>query len=93
MVLDSQKFHMQVELPLWGRVDRACSYQDFAAGCHQLTSAVEAFQPDVALGVDWTARRAVAAATSNPKVPYVFLNYRRGFAFACHAILASRPNQ
>ncbi|KAK9822651.1 hypothetical protein WJX81_003711 [Elliptochloris bilobata] len=73
---------LEVELPRWGRLDRPCAWQEFAAGAAELVQRMASFGARAALGVDWTSlapyqqladglRRAGHSAP-----PYVFMNYR-----------------
>lgn len=74
----------QVELPLWGSLDRSSAWAEFAAGAGDpaIISAVARFQAAAVLGVDWTSLHAYDSLSSAltslhaPSPPYVFMNYR-----------------
>ena len=54
-----------------------CCHQEFAAGCTGLHDIVRDFDPDCAMGVDWSARQATLNAIGGLECPYVFLCYRQ----------------
>jgi len=65
---------LTVPLSLWGRLDRACAWEEFAAGVHLL----ENHPFDLVMGLDWHSwpvLRAMKSAGLDPR-PFVFLNVR-----------------
>ena len=75
---------IEVPLPVWGRLDAECSWQEFAegAGSEPCVAAVAAFEPEAALGVDWHSvaafeRLAAGLRAGGAAVPpFIFMNYR-----------------
>ncbi|KAG1669501.1 hypothetical protein FOA52_015668 [Chlamydomonas sp. UWO 241] len=75
-----------VEVPVssWGRLCAAAPYAEFATGgaSPEVATAVAAFAPDVAMGVDWSSLplyRALAQQLAQQQAavpPLVYLNYR-----------------
>jgi len=71
-----------VTVPVWFKLDRSSSWQEYGLGTAQHVNEVSEFQPDVILGVDWTSRLALeslqrADATQRlGKTPFVFLCFR-----------------
>lgn len=71
---------VQIPLENWGCLDHNCDYEGFAVACTALSLQVAEFGPDLALGVDWSAWKAVFSALGSLNLPYVFLNYRQNSA-------------
>jgi hypothetical protein len=75
---------LQVPVSSWGRLCAAAPYAEFAAGgaSPEVASAVAAFAPDVAMGVDWSSLplyRALAQQLAQQRAavpPLTYLNYR-----------------
>lgn len=73
---------MEVEVPSWGRLDAGAPWREYAQGAAQahVVEAVRQFQPQVVLGVDWSALPAYNAICQQleqpPPPPLVFLCYR-----------------
>lgn len=88
MRLNASKIHtrlaLQVELPVWGRLDAGCGWRAFAAGAGApaVVQAVADFAPEAVMGVDWHSLAAYEAlegalgAAGQRLAPYVFMNYR-----------------
>ncbi|BDA42205.1 hypothetical protein COCOBI_03-0920 [Coccomyxa sp. Obi] len=74
----------EVELPVWGSLDRSSAWEAFAegAGSEAVVSAVARFQANAVLGVDWTSLQAYKYLSTGLQhsaaliPPYVFMNYR-----------------
>lgn len=89
--------HGQVELPVWGSLDRSSAWQAFAegAGSEAVVSAVARFQAGAVLGVDWTSLQAYKDLSAGLQrsaaivPPYVFMNYRSVFTCTIHKLYVS----
>lgn len=75
---------IQVEVPVWERLDRASGWAELAtqAASDSIVQHVASFQPCAVLGIDWSslpAYKALAAALQYKGLhvpPYIFMNYR-----------------
>ncbi|CAL8468103.1 g7642 [Coccomyxa elongata] len=94
----------QVELSVWGSLDRSSAWQAFAegAGSEEVVSAVARFQAGAVLGVDWTSLQAYKNLSAGLQrsaalvPPYVFMNYRvyhRTASAGDRALIAAMESQ
>ncbi|GBG24426.1 Hypothetical Protein FCC1311_006442 [Hondaea fermentalgiana] len=70
---------LQVTLSHWYKLDRTSAWEDFGRGVSQFAAKVQAFKPDVILGVDWTSTLALQTLRSLDvvrEVPSIYLNFR-----------------
>lgn len=69
-----------VPCDVWKRLDRYSSWEQFGRDSIQHSTVVEAFNPDVVIGVDWTSvavfHTLKQAGSLSSSVPFVYMNFR-----------------
>ena len=74
----------QVTVPVWGRLDRLCSWAELAEQSESdaVVEQVASFQPSAILGVDWSSLPVYKALSTALQAkglhvpPYIYMNYR-----------------
>jgi len=76
---------LPIPIPVWGRLDAACSWKEFADGCctPQIVRRVHEFDPEVVIGIDWHSvtvyhylTATLASVGHRRPLAYIYSNYR-----------------